>query len=198
MSLTIVRSLLSVVFVVAFASSVRADDVTLHWDANPATENVVGYRVFVGTLPGVYTETFDVGNVTTFTVNNRQSDVMYYFAVAAYNADAEGPKSLVGWPLNGSLTHVPVKAAHIAQLRAGINQLRIAGGLPAFPWTDAALVPGVTLVKVAHLVEMRTALAELYASRQQPLTFVENVVPGATPIRASHISELRQALFNIQ
>ena len=198
MSLTMVRSLLSVVFVVAFASSVRADDVTLHWDANPETDNVIGYRVFVGTIPGVYTESFDVGNVTTYTVGNRQPDVMYYFAVAAYDARAEGPKAVVGWPLDGSLAHVPVKAAHITQLRAGINQLRIAGGLPAYPWTDATLVPGVTLVRVTHLVEMRSALAELYAWRHQPLTFNEGIVPGATPIRASHISELRQALFDIQ
>ena len=198
MPLTIVRFLLSIIFVVAFASHARAEDVTLNWDANPITDNVVGYRVFVGTLPGVYSQTIDVGNVTTYTVSALQADVMYYFAVAAYDARAEGPKSIVGWPLDGSLAHLPVKAAHITQLRAGINQLRVADGMPAYPWTDATLVPGVTLVKVTHLIEMRIALEELYVARDQALRFVEMIAPGATPIRASHITELRQALFNIQ
>ena len=47
----------------------------------------MGYRVYVGTTSGAYTEIYDVGNVTTFSYNAAEGTT-YYFAVAAY---APGP-----------------------------------------------------------------------------------------------------------
>ena len=43
----------------------------------------------------------------------------------------------------------PVKAVHFTELRARIDALRRAAGLPAFSWTDAVLRAGVMSVKLA-------------------------------------------------
>jgi hypothetical protein len=59
-----------------------AGSITVAWDPNPEPD-VIGYRVFVGTSPGSYSETFDVSaTLTTFTTAAKNG-VRYYFAVAA-------------------------------------------------------------------------------------------------------------------
>lgn len=65
----------------------------LAWDAN-TEPNVIGYRVYVGTAPSVYSQIFDVGKVTTFTYQNGIAGRRYYFAVSAYApGPLEGPRS---------------------------------------------------------------------------------------------------------
>lgn len=56
--------------------------------------NLAGYRVYYGTSPGGYTETIDVGNVTTTTITDL-SPGTYYFAVTAYDSDG-GESALSG------------------------------------------------------------------------------------------------------
>jgi hypothetical protein len=98
-------------------------------------------------------------------------------------------------PLTARSTRV--KAAHITELRQGIDQLRARYNLGAFGWTDATIVPGVTTMKAVHLVELRTALSEVYAAagRETPY-FAVSLVPGLT-ISAAHIQELRAAVGGI-
>lgn len=63
-----------------------AEWIRLAWDPNPERE-VVGYRVHVGTRPGVYAETFEVlSRQTTFVYTRALADTRYYFAVAAVAA----------------------------------------------------------------------------------------------------------------
>jgi hypothetical protein len=70
-----------------------AADITLAWDAN-AEPDVAGYVVYVGTTPGVYTETEDVGTATMHVYSGGQAGTTYYFAVAAYaEGRVEGEKS---------------------------------------------------------------------------------------------------------
>jgi len=61
-----------------------AADVTLEWDANPAAEGVVGYKVYYGYSSGNYEVNFNVGNQTTYTIPGLESGRRYYFAVTAY------------------------------------------------------------------------------------------------------------------
>jgi fibronectin type 3 domain-containing protein len=61
--------------------------VTLAWDANTEA-NLAGYKVYVGDSSGVYSTSFDVGDVTTFTVTDLQPARLYYFAVTAYDQNA--------------------------------------------------------------------------------------------------------------
>jgi hypothetical protein len=76
---------LAILFVLlSGVGSARAASVTIAWDPSP-DETVIGYQVHVGTSPGTYTETFDVGLATSFSYNPRDASV-YYFAVASYAA----------------------------------------------------------------------------------------------------------------
>ena len=73
-------------------TSAYAGSITVAWDPSP-DPSVVGYRVYVGTTSGSYTESFDAGNATTFTYNGVDGRT-YYFAVAAYTAGPViGPRS---------------------------------------------------------------------------------------------------------
>ena len=88
---------------VALASVSSAGTIWIQWDpsSDPA---VIGYRVSVGTSPGNYTETFDVGSRTVFAYDARESRV-YYLAVASY---AAGPRF---GPLSAPVSAAPIPGA---------------------------------------------------------------------------------------
>ena len=75
------------------ASSILQRSITLAWD--PSTDpSVVGYRVYVGSACGVYTNVIDVGAATTVSVPGLTVGATYYFAVTAYNSlGVESPSS---------------------------------------------------------------------------------------------------------
>jgi len=56
---------------------------TLTWDPNTETD-LAGYKVYYGTASGTYTQTVDVGKVSTFTIAGLAS-AKWFFAVTAYN-----------------------------------------------------------------------------------------------------------------
>ncbi len=56
------------------------------------------------------------------------------------------------------LTGVSVRAIHLQQLRTALTEARAALGLSAVSYTDATLVPGATVVKAAHVQELRGAV----------------------------------------
>jgi hypothetical protein len=60
------------------------------WDPNPEPE-VIGYQVYVGAQPELYTRTYDVGNQTSFVFVEAVEGRRYYFTVAAYT-----PGPLIG------------------------------------------------------------------------------------------------------
>ena len=66
----------------------------LAWDAVPHP-NLLGYRVYYGTVPGQYLQSagqgIDVGNVTNYTVTGLRSATRYYFTVTS--VDASGRES---------------------------------------------------------------------------------------------------------
>ena len=64
--------------------------VSLVWSAvNYAT----GYKVKYGTSSGNFSQTIDVGNVTSKTVAGLTNGVTYYFLAVAYNSYGDGPAS---------------------------------------------------------------------------------------------------------
>jgi hypothetical protein len=71
----------------AWPGPVDAAAVSLAWNPN-GEPDLAGYKVYVGTLPGIYTQTFDVLRVTTYTVSNLAGGQTYYFAVTAYDVFA--------------------------------------------------------------------------------------------------------------
>lgn len=61
------------------------------WAANTETD-LAGYRVYVGTSPGSYNTSIDVGKVTSYSLANLKPGVTYYFTVTAY--DVSGNESI--------------------------------------------------------------------------------------------------------
>lgn len=83
-----------------------------------------------------------------------------------------------------------VKAAHLSELRTGINAVRALAGLPPATVTDDSVVRAV------HISELRTALA---AAREllglQTLTFSHPTLqPGVSIISAADFIELREGI----
>lgn len=69
-----------------------ADAITLEW--NPSTDQSAGYRLYVGTQSGTYSQNFDVATATMYTFTNAVAGQRYCFAVAAYSSSSiESPKS---------------------------------------------------------------------------------------------------------
>ncbi|MEN8263516.1 MAG: choice-of-anchor D domain-containing protein [Nitrospirota bacterium] len=77
--------------ILLFATALYAGDVTVSWDPPTTNEDTTpltdlsGYILYYGTTPGDYFDNIDVGNVTTYQVNNLTDGLTYYFAVTAYN-----------------------------------------------------------------------------------------------------------------
>jgi hypothetical protein len=163
------RTLCAIVIaiVVVCAGRATAQTLTLVWD--PSTDpSVVGYRVHVGTTAGVYTETFDVGLVTSFAYNAVEPRI-YYLAVAAYAAGPQvGPPSapVSGFP-GASGADPPETSAFYAQLwRGGPRPARAAGNRdvsgaapPPVCWAGV-MTDCLTVRSVARLTEPVTGITE--------------------------------------
>lgn len=72
------------VFVCCLAQPCLAGPTTLVWSPSPDS-TVTGYVVSIGTSPGVYTQTFDVGATTTWVPPALSPTQTYYFSVQAYD-----------------------------------------------------------------------------------------------------------------
>src|SRR3990167_1890015 len=85
------RLIFTILSLTLFSGPLYAGTATLSWD--PPTTNVdgspltglSGYKVYYGTVSGNYTQTINVGNVTTYIAANLTDGLTYYFAVTAYD-----------------------------------------------------------------------------------------------------------------
>lgn len=66
-------------------TATQTGQATLAWDASP-TASTAGYKIHIGTAPGVYTQTVDAGYVTSYTATNLAYGTTYYFATTAYDS----------------------------------------------------------------------------------------------------------------
>ncbi len=176
-----------IAFVTGFGTPQAADAATIaiEWDRSP-DPTVIGYQVSVGTAPGVYTETFDVGPATSFAYQAQDSRV-YYLAVASY---AAGPR--VG-PLSAAVASVSPQDARsfyetlwrgsaTASARGPAAGRALAVGIPGRPVGDivATPVPSTVCWTVVggclsvRIVTRRSAeITSLAASADNRLFFIE-------------------------
>jgi len=126
-------------------------------------------------------------NVLTVTARNAAGNT----ATARVTVTLSGTLPLTDEPLIAQST--PVKAVHVMELRAAIDDARVARGLAPFAWTDPALTAGGTPARVVHLAELRTALNQAYqaAGRTAP-TYTDPA--ELSIIKAIHLNELRAAV----
>jgi hypothetical protein len=61
-----------------------AADITLAWDQN-SDPDLAGYRLYIGTSSRNYTQTFDLGLTTQYTIGNLNDGTVYFFTLTAYN-----------------------------------------------------------------------------------------------------------------
>lgn len=112
--------------------------------------------------------------------------------------EVSGSEPFTDDPIRSGVT--PVKSVHFTELRARIDALRRAAGLPVFSWTDPVLRPRAMSVRLVHLLELRQALAGVYASvgRAAPRWTDSVPTPGSTPVKAVHLMELRAAVVTLE
>jgi hypothetical protein len=58
--------------------------IAFNWTAN-SESNLAGYKLYIGTLPGLYSTAVDAGMVTTYQLPHLIRGMTYYFALTAYN-----------------------------------------------------------------------------------------------------------------
>lgn len=94
-------------FIPLYSTISYAAEVTLAWNASLG--GAQGYRIYYGTVEGVYTSSVDVGNVTRYTLSGLQTDVTYFFVTRAYNDEGEsGNSNEVQWIYDTDDTTPPV------------------------------------------------------------------------------------------
>lgn len=85
MSLCLLVLVLAVIVAVApGAGSAQAAGANLVWDPNTESD-LAGYRLHYGTSSQNYTVNVDVGNQTTYPVENLDEGITYYFSLTAYD-----------------------------------------------------------------------------------------------------------------
>lgn len=84
-----VKRLIALLAVLLFCATAWAGDVQLAWDASISSQ-VTGYKIYAGNASGIYSLTFDAGDVLAYTVTGLV-DGTWYFAATAH--DASGVES---------------------------------------------------------------------------------------------------------
>ena len=85
--------------------------VIVAWDPN-SEPDLAGYRVYYGRAPRTYNTMIDVGNNTNQIVNDLHHEMIYYFAVTAY--DSSGNESSYS---DEAIANIPPPQAETPQLK---------------------------------------------------------------------------------
>jgi|SRR5579883_1337554 len=91
-----------------------------------------------------------------------------------------------------------IRAVHILELRAAIDNKRASVGMAPYQWTDPALAPKGN-IRAVDITDLRAALTQLDAFLGcPPITFTDpNLTPDSTHVRSVHIEELRHGFDNL-
>lgn len=179
------RAVLVTLLITAFMpiEAAHAASISVAWDPSPAPE-VIGYRVYVGTQPGIYTRAYDVGDRTSFTYEDEES--RYYFAIAAY---AYGPR--VG-PLSEEVSGY---AATFNKLVSPFVAPRVVGYTSGLVSSLAALPDGRVLSiedgRRVRVVADNTILPDPAFTLNDPLLRLDQIVidPDFATTRIVYVSQ---------
>ena len=93
----------------ALSVSLEGGVAELSWQAS-AEEDVIGYEVYYGPEPGVYTGSYDATNVTSFRLPQKPSPETAYMAISAY--DSSGNSSPLSEGLQLWFVYLPIALKH--------------------------------------------------------------------------------------
>ncbi len=156
--------------------AVLAGTVTLEWD--PSADST-GYKVYIGSAPGAYTDSRDVGNVTTADVTSVPDCTLSYYATSAYNDAGESGKSneIASWPRPSVDGVSPVQGEQGTSLDLTLSGLNYQPGA-----TVELSNPGITVDSVTV-----NACGQLVAG----ITIGPGAALGAVDIFVSNASGIR-------
>ncbi len=100
--------LIGLLLLLGVPMAAQADSVSLTWDPNTEPD-LAGYKLYMGTSPGSYSQIFDVGHVTSYTVSNLVAGDTYYFALTAYDiyANESGFSTELSTTISGAPSSAP-------------------------------------------------------------------------------------------
>jgi hypothetical protein len=112
------------------------------------------------------------------------------------NAFAYLPTVFTDDPLVAGVTMS--KGQHVIELRQAVDALRAVMGLGTTSWQNPALTTGGTIIRAAHIKELRTYLEDA-ATRlgYAGATYSDPNLDAGTVIRLAHIEELRRRIRDI-
>jgi hypothetical protein len=156
-------------------------------------------------LPGVTVGAFDatgrsVGSGVTnglggYTTSPALPTGTYF--VRTVNAPGHVDQLYSGLPCASCVVTTGTPVTVTAPATTGGIDFVLAPALPAF--TDDPLVPETTPVRLAHIIELRQAIATLRALHGLgAATWTDpTLVPRVTPVKAAHLTEMRSALADV-
>jgi hypothetical protein len=137
------RVLLCVTFCIAgwgvFESPTKAANIlNLTWNAILDT-NVVGFKIYYGTVSQQYTNEFDAGNATSASISGFTPGNTYFFAATSYNAD--GYESAYSTEVSFTIPMVSGPLISLASSAGGVNlSVNGAAGSPYIIFASTDLV----------------------------------------------------------
>ena len=140
-----VVTLAAVLMTLGASRVAAADTLTLMWDPSP-DPTVTGYVVYIGTQPGIYTQSVNVVSAS-FTFSTAVPGQLYCFAVSALAGIIEGPKSAEACGYSDrrpTLTNPGAQSSTAGQS----DSLQLVGSDPdglAVTYSATGLPPGLTL-----------------------------------------------------
>lgn len=176
---TLILTSLATMFAVVSVPGVRAENVTIAWNANTDVD-LAGYNIYAGERSRAYTEVADVGNSTEFDWSLLEAGKTYYFSVTAY--DVSGNESSFSDEIKvtvGSDGHRPRIVDLLVLGRTQVDlvfsdrlQSESAENRDNYRISDGVVVQGVVLAESADKVHLLTSAHELGRSY---VLFVANV-----------------------
>ncbi len=106
----------------AAVTPAAATTVTLAWNANSETD-LQGYRVFVGTESGQYSQSYDAGTSLSFPVDDLVLGQTYYFAVTVIGST--GLESLASSELMVTIARPPLPTGSTLASNAATGSLSL-------------------------------------------------------------------------
>ncbi len=175
-----------------------SSSVTLAWNSVPTATFYTIYRE----SPGTPFVSLGTQTTSTFIDNTVAPNTSYLYRVTSNNAAGTSVPSNVDLATTVIFTDVPltpatpIKATHITELRTAVNAVRALARLSPYSFTDATIIPGVTVIKAVHITELRAALDAARAALALPTLAYTDVpmTPQVTPVKSIHIIEVRNGV----
>ena len=173
------------------ATATSTSQVALSWAAVPGA---TGYEVWRSSLNGQFSLVQTVAG-TSVNDTGLVADTTYLYKVRTTSGSwfSSPDAATTAVFTDASLAGATIKAVHFTELRAAVNAMRAAAGLPAGTFTDPTLAARSTRVMRAHIVELRSALDAARALVGLPaIAYTDAAITArVTPVKAVHLTQLR-------